>query len=134
MRSWTRKIKRKKRERRGSPFPTGPARQEEFHALRSGRLYPRDYLQLIRPCCLLPRSVLKMEKERESRRRSEYLALCVSSAATLRRRSRRHCSREKPIAGNTSLRGDRKEERRTVRTMVTISTLPLCARQLASYS
>lgn len=134
MRSWTRKIKRKKRERRGSPFPTGPARQEEFHALRSGRLYPRDYLQLIRPCCLLPRSVLKMEKERESRRRSEYLALCVSSTATLRRRSRRHCSREKPIAGNTSLRGDRKEERRTVRTMVTTSTLPLCARQLASYS
>lgn len=31
-------------------------RQGEFHAPRSGRLYPRDYLQLIRPCCLLSRS------------------------------------------------------------------------------
>lgn len=45
-------------EREGHSWRAGlcsARRQEEFHAPRSGRLYPRDYLQLIRPCCLLSR-------------------------------------------------------------------------------
>lgn len=123
-------------------------RQEEFHALRSERLYPRDYLQLIRPCCLLSRSSIDLpialpgspslsssppslllctyirneEEENladETRMCAIYLffSLCLSPSSgslffpTPLVRPPGHCSRGKPIAGNTSLGSDRKEGR-----------------------
>ena len=123
-----------RKEGKGVGLPTGPRIDETGGISCSAKRQTLpEGLPSIDPSlrCLLPLlSSCRVERRARAprRERGEYLALYVSSAAAPLSTITRHCSREKPIAGNTSLRGDRKEGRKEgrrqglARTMVTTST------------
>lgn len=123
-----REEERKRRKRTSLPEQDRAAtRQEEFHAPRSGTVYPRDYLQLIRPCCLFsPLASLRLHFTRFLDGERVLTLRVFPPRPPLRRDDSRHCSREKPIAGNTSLRGQ--QEGRAEDYGNDFARAPLCPR------